>query len=70
MYQETNEEEDMEIRRLEDYIKRAKKRLIRATRNNTNNSWISKTKKNKNKNGKKNHYMVISSDKQGKSDTR
>ena len=41
---------DTSIRRLEDYIKKSKERLITATRNDTNNSninWITITRKQK-----------------------
>ena len=38
---------DVSIQRLEDYIKRRGGRLITATRNNTNNTSINKTKINR-----------------------
>ena len=58
---------DTSIRRLEDYTKKNKERLITAIRNNTNN--ISTEQQPENKNKKKNNCMDISSDKQAKSHT-
>ena len=48
------------IRSLEDFIKKCKRRLITATRNNTNNIKISRTNKTRKYIGKKNKYMHIS----------
>ena len=58
---------DKSIRRLEDYIKKSKERLITETRNNINSTGINRTITWKQK---KNNCMDITSDKQAKSLTR
>ena len=63
------------IQRLEDYIKKRWGKLITATRNNTNNKSINSRKHAGYnwpdiKNGKKNNFMDILSEKQARSHTR
>ena len=79
MCQEKKEEEDLptlkiasiSIRRLEDYMKKSNKRLIRATRHNTNNTRIIRTViTRKQKVERKSNFKDISSSRQAKSQTR
>ena len=61
---------DASIRRLKDYIKKSWRRFITVTWNNTDKTRINRTTIiRKQKNGKKNKCMDISSDKQAKSYT-
>ena len=50
------------IQRLEDYIEKCGRRLIIATRSNTDNTRISRTEINKNNSRKKNNFKDVLSD--------
>ena len=53
---------DISIQRLEDYIEKCEGRLITGTRNNTNDTWTSRTTITENKSGKKKNSMDVSND--------
>ena len=61
---------DASLQRLEDYIHKCGERLIKAIKNNTDNTIINKTGINRKEKWKVYNSMDSSSDKQTKSDTR